>query len=307
MRLGRALLPALVAAVFCCAVAPVCAAKPAPQRTFESPEAASQALIDAAERFDVPALTDILGEAGLDLVVTEDRVQSENLAKAFAAEAKKKTVVERDPDNPRIATITLGDDAWPAPIPIVEKRGAWRFDTESGRKEILFRRIGRNELDAIEVCRGYVEAQREYALEKHDAFQVNQYARRIISTPGTHDGLAWQDADGQWHGPVGEAIARVIAEGYSGHFEPYHGYYFKILEGQGPAAPLGAIDFVVGGAMIGGFALVAAPAEYGVTGIQTFMVSHDGVVYEKDLGSKTLETFKAMRVFNPDKGWKPVE
>jgi hypothetical protein len=306
MRLDRAR-PLALAAAIVCAASPVDAAKPSSQRTFASPEEASEALIDAAERFDVPALTDILGEAGLDLVVTEDMVQSENLAEDFAAQARKRTVVERDPGNPRIATITVGEDGWPAPIPIVEKGGAWRFDTKAGRREILYRRIGRNELDAIEVCRGYVEAQHEYALVKHDPFGVNQYAKRIISTPGSHDGLAWQDADGNWHGPVGEAIARVIAEGYTGHFEPYHGYYFKILEGQGPAAPFGEMSFVVNGAMIGGFALVAAPAEYGVTGIQTFMVSHDGVVYEKDLGKKTLDVFKAMKVFNPDRGWKPVE
>jgi hypothetical protein len=296
----------VLAAALVSGLSSVYAAKDDSQRTFASPEEASQALIDAAERFDVPALTDILGSAGVDLVITEDAVQSKNLAAAFAAEARKRIVVERDPKNPKVATILLGDDDWPAPIPIVEKRGVWRFDTQAGRREILYRRIGRNELDAIEVCRGYVEAQHEYALERHDG-QVNQYAKRIISTPGKHDGLGWKAEDGTWHGPVGEAIARVIAEGYTGTFEPYHGYYFKILEGQGPAAHLGAMDFVVNGAMIGGFALVAAPAEYGVTGIQTFIVSHDGVVYEKDLGSKTLESFKAMSRFNPDKGWRPVE
>jgi len=142
---------------------------------------------------------------------------------------------------------------------------------------------------------------------KHDGAQVNQYAQRIISTPGKQDGLAWQAADGSWQGPVGEGVARVIAEGYSERTQPYHGYFFKVLKGQGPAAPLGEMDFLVDGAMIGGFALVAAPAEYGVTGVKTFIVSHSGIVYEKDLGPTTLEQFKAMDRYNPDSGWTPVQ
>ena len=155
-------------------------------------------------------------------------------------------------------------------------------------QEILYRTIGRNELAAIEICRGYVEAQHEYALTKHEGSSVNQYAQRIIATPGKQDGLAWQNPDGTWGGPVGENIARAIEQGYTDKALPYHGYFFKVLKGQGPAAPLGEMDFVVKGVMIGGFALVAAPAEYLVTGVKTFMVSHDGVVYEKDLGAETL-------------------
>jgi hypothetical protein len=200
----------------------------------------------------------------------------------------------------------VGADDWPLPIPIVKKRGGWRFDTEAGREELLRRRIGGNELDAIELCRGYVEAQHEYALEKRDGALVNQYAQRIVSTPGRQDGLAWRAEDGSWQGPVGEGIARVIAEGYVAQPTPYHGYYFKVLKGQGPAAPLGELDFVIDGAMIGGFALVAAPADYGVTGVKTFIVSHDGVVYEQDLGPGTVERFWAMERFNPDAGWDPV-
>jgi hypothetical protein len=142
----------------------------------------------------------------------------------------------RDPGNPKVAIVSVGDEAWPGPIPIVEKRGVWRFDTKTGRREILYRRIGGNELDAIQVCRGYVEAQHEYALEKRDGSPVNQYAKRIVSTAGRQDGLAWRAADGTWQGPVGEGISRVIAEGYSDRYEPYHGYYFKILKGQGPVS-----------------------------------------------------------------------
>jgi hypothetical protein len=194
------------------------------------------------------------------------------------------------------------------PIPIVKHEDSkWSFDPESGTEEVLRRRIGRNELDAIEVSRGYVEAQKMYALEKHDSSLVNQYAQRVISTPGKHDGLAWQGPDGSWQGPVGVGVARAIAEGYTDSLVPYHGYYYKILKGQGPNAPMGEMDFMVDGAMIGGFALVAAPAEYLVTGVKTFLVSHDGIVYEKDLGEKTREIFKAMERYNPDSTWKPVD
>ena len=177
---------------------------------------------------------------------------------------------------------------------------------KAGRQELLYRRIGADELDAIQICRGYVEAQHEYALQPREGYDVNQYAQRIVSTPGKQDGLAWQNPDGTWGGPIGEKIARAIEQGYTSGSEPYHGYFFKILKGQGTAAPLGEMDFVVKGVMIGGFALVAAPAEYGVTGVKTFIVSHDGVVYEKDFGPKTLDEFQKMERFNPDKSWTPV-
>ncbi len=277
------------------------------QRTFNSPEEAADALIVAAERFDVPALKEILGPDGVDLVVTEDTVQDKNQSAGFAAEARKQNKVVREPKNAKVAILYVGADEWPLPIPIVQKSGKWRFDSKAGRQEVLYRRIGGNELDAIDVCRGFVEAQHEYASKKRDGALVNQYAQRIISTPGKQDGLAWQAQDGTWQGPVGEAIARVIAEGYTEKSQPYHGYYFKVLKGQGPAAPLGEMDFVVKGVMIGGFALVAAPAEYAVTGVKTFIVSHDGIVYEKDLGEKTLDQFRAMERYNPDSKWKPVE
>jgi hypothetical protein len=278
----------------------------AQQKTFKTPDEAAKALIAAAERYDVPALKAILGPDGEDLVVTEDSVQDKRQCEAFAAQARVKTHVVRDAKNPKRATLVIGSEDWPTPIPIVENAGQWRFDSKAGRQEILFRRIGENELDAIELCRGYVEAQEEYAQDKHDGATVNQYAQRVTSTPGKHDGLAWKDADGTWHGPVGESIAKIIAEGYTDRHEPYHGYHFKILKGQGPAAPMGEMDFVVKNVMIGGFALVAAPADYAKTGVKTFIVSHDGIVYEKDLGEKTHDLFTAMDRFNPDAGWKPV-
>ncbi len=276
------------------------------QEVFNSPEAAAEAFILASETFDVAALTRILGPDGVDLVDTGDPVQDRNQSLAFATVAREKTQVVREPDDPKVAVLWVGVEDWPVPMPIVEDDGRWFFDTEAGREELLFRRIGRNELDAIDVCLGYVEAQHEYALVKHDGALVNQYAQRVLSTPGTQDGLAWQDPDGIWQGPVGEGIARAIAEGYGEKGSPFHGYYFKVLKGQGPDAPLGEMDFVVKGAMIGGFALAAAPVDYGVTGVMTFIVSHDGVVYEQDLGPDTLDQFNAMKLYNPDPAWEPV-
>jgi len=191
-------------------------------------------------------------------------------------------------------------------VPIVKAGGKWSFDAEAGRQELFNRRIGSNELDAIDICRGYVDAQYEYAFQKREGFDVNQYAQRIVSTPGKQDGLAWQNPDGSWGGPIGEQIARAIEQGYSSNPDPYHGYFYKILKGQGPAAPLGEMDFVVKGVMIGGFGLVATPAEYGETGLKTFIVSDDGIVYQKDFGPASLTEFSKMELFNPDKSWTPV-
>jgi Protein of unknown function (DUF2950) len=282
---------------------------PAPaaaQKTFATAQEAADALVSAAESFDRPALKAILGPDADYLVAPGEPAKDRETAMAFAAKAREKSAVVADPKNPNRATLIVGDQDWPLPIPIVRKGGRWRFDSAAGRQEILYRAIGRNELDAIDICRGYVEAQHEYALVKHEGSSVNQYAQRIISSPGKQDGLAWQNPDGTWGGPIGENVARAIEQGYSDKALPYHGYFFKVLKGQGPAAPLGEMDFVVKGVMIGGFALVAAPAEYGVTGVKTFMVSHDGVVYEKDLGAKTLSVCRAMERFNPDKTWTPV-
>lgn len=277
-----------------------------PERSFATPEEAVAALVAAAERFDVPELKAILGPEGEPLVATADTVADRNHATAFAAEAHVQQRLEYDSSRTS-AVLNVGAEDWPMPIPIIEQGGRWYFDAAAGKEEILRRRIGQNELDAISVSRGFVEAEREYASVRHDGALLNQYAQRIISTPGKQDGLAWQAADGTWEGPVGEGIARVITEGYSDKSQPFHGYYYKVLKGQGPAAPLGEMNFLVEGAMIGGFALVAAPAEYGVTGIQTFIVSWEGVVYQKDMGDQTLETFRAMELYNPDSTWTAVE
>ena len=193
------------------------------------------------------------------------------------------------------------------PIPIVKRNGTWFFDTKAGREEILYRRIGANELDAIQISRNYVEAQLEYAQTRHDGSALNQYAQRVISSPGKQDGLVWRNADGSLGGPLAAGTADALEQGYTDKSKPYHGYFFKILKGQGSSAPIGKVDFVVEGAMIGGFALVAAPADYRVTGVKTFIVSYEGVVYQKDLGTDTLKIFKAMELYNPDKTWQRTD
>lgn len=303
-------MPAIIASGLLCLIsqaAPEVATST--QKQFDTPQQAAESLVQAAASFQVAALKEILGPDSEDIVASEDPVMDKERTVAFAAKAKEKQAIEIDPENPNQAILSVGEDAFPLPIPIVKKDGKWSFDTEAGREEILNRRIGTNELDAITICRGYVEAQHEYAADKHDGAIVNQYAQRIISTPGKQDGLAWKGTDDTWEGPVGEGIAKALEQGYSekNKPQPYHGYYFKVLKGQGPAAPLGELDFVIKGAMIGGFALAAAPAEYQVTGVKTFIVSHTGIVYEKDIGPDTLKAFQKMELFDPDDSWKPTE
>jgi len=281
--------------------APAIAAK-----SFATPQQAADALVAAAENFDENTLEQLFGPGGDDIYLTGEYPQDRRRAADFAAEAREKKTVSVDPKTGNRAFLLVGDEDWPFPVPIVKLGAGWVFDAKAGRQELLYRRIGSNELDAIDICHGYVEAQHDYAFQKREGYEVNQYAQRIISTPGKQDGLAWQNPDGSWGGPIGEKIARAIEQGYSPSAEPYHGYFFKILKGQGPAAPLGEMDFVVKGLMIGGFALVAAPAEYGVTGVKTFIVSHDGVVYQKDFGPATLNEFAKMERFNPDSSWKVV-
>jgi len=282
------------------------AAPSAKQRGFATADEAADALVAAAEQFDGAALKEILGPDSYDIVNTGEPARDREVAAEFASLARVKKNVALDPRNPRRAVLQVGEDDWPFPVPIVKQGGKWFFDAHAGRQEIIYRRVGRNELDAIAICRGYVEAQHEYALKPREGYAVNQYAQHIISTPDKQDGLAWQNSDGTWGGVVGEKFARALEKGYSGKDQPFHGYYFKVLKGQGKAAPLGELDFVVKDVMIGGFALIATPAQYRVTGVKTFMVSHDGVVYEKDLGPNSLEAAIKIDRFNPDKTWTPV-
>jgi Protein of unknown function (DUF2950) len=279
---------------------------PGGAKTFETPEQAADALIAAAEKFDVGVLHEIFGPGGDDIYLTGEYPQDRQRALDFAAEAREKRSVSVDPKTGNRAFLIVGDENWPFPVPILKLDNKWHFDPKTGRQELLYRRIGSNELDAIDICHGFVGAQYEYAYQPREGYDVNQFAQRIISTPGKQDGLAWQNPDGTWGGPVGEKIALAIEQGYSPTAQPYHGYFYKILKGQGPAAPLGEMDYMVKDAMIGGFALVAAPAEYGVTGLKTFMVSNDGVVYQKDFGPASLRQFIGMERFNPDETWAPV-
>jgi hypothetical protein len=283
---------------------PTAISAPVGAKGFATAAEAADALIQAASTFDVNALVAILGPEGKALVSTEDPVRDKNFSEAFAAKANEKHSVTTNPSNPNRATLVVGSEAWPLPVPLVKAAGKWYFDAKAGRDEVLFRRIGVNELDTIEVCRGFVEAQKEYALEVHDDSGVHQYAQRILSRPGKRDGLYWTNADGSAGGPIGEAIAKAIEQGYDvDKMSAYHGYYFHVLTGQGPAAPLGQLDYVIKGLMIGGFALVATPAEYGVTGVETFIVSHDGIVYQKNLGPDSVSIAKQMDRYNPDKTW----
>ena len=277
------------------------------QKEFSSPKEAADTLIRAGEVFDVVALKEILGPDAADLISSADPVADKKRAIEFATKAKEKMSLHVDPKNSKQTILSVGNDAFPLPIPIVQRNGKWTFDAKAGRNEILMRRVGADELDAIEICRGFVEAQHAYAQEKHDDSPVNQYAQKIISSEDKHDGLAWKNADGTWGGPVGENVAKAIAEGYSDKTAPYHGYFFKVLKRQGRAAPLGQLEFVVNGVMIGGFALVAAPAQYRITGVKTFMVGSNGIVYQKDLGPDTLKTFASLDRFNPDKSWHPTD
>jgi hypothetical protein len=284
--------------------AAVAAKPPVGAKGFATAKAAAEALIQAASTFDVNALVSILGPDGTDLVSSQDSVQDRNLSLAFAAKANEAQAVVVNPSNPARATLVVGAEQWPLPVPLVRISGKWYFNAKAGRDEVLFRRVGANELDAIDVCRGFVEAQKDYALDVHDNSGVHQYAQRIISTPGTQDGLYWKNADGSPGGPISEAVAIAIQEGYGiDKMRAYHGYYFQVLKGQGPAARLGQLDYVIGGIMIGGFALIATPADYGVTGVQTFIVSHDGIVYQKDLGPDSLNLAKQIDRYNPDSTW----
>jgi hypothetical protein len=276
------------------------------QRTFATPQEAVQATIDAAEHNDTAALLQIFGPGGKDIVESGDPAQDKDLRAEFARSAHEKLRIDEDRFTPDRVAFTVGTQEWPFPVPVVRKDGKWRLDSASGRIEILARRIGRNELNAMEVCRGYAEAQMEYAAGPRDGDRVLRYAQKILSAPGKQDGLYW---DGKSDSLVPRAFAEAAGASPSTagkKAEPYHGYYFRVLKSQGPDAAGGAFVYVVKGKMIGGFALVAWPAEYGVSGIRTLLINHDGVVYERDLGAATAIEARQMTRFNPDKSWRPV-
>jgi len=278
----------------------------AAERSFATPQEAAQALVDAAGKNDTAALLKIFGPQSADIVQSGDPAEDKDRRAEFARRAHEKMTVQVEPANPNRAVIIAGNDDWPLPIPLVRnKAGQWHFDIARGRVEILARRVGRNELVAIDVCRGYVEAQLEYASRDRNGNGVLDYAQRIVSSPGKKNGLY---SDGDPDSLVPKAFAQAAAAIAGGKTaEPYHGYYFRILTSQGPDAPGGAQPYLVKGDMIGGFALIAYPAKYGDSGIKTFIVNHRGVVYEKDLGRATATLAPQIARFNPDKTWQPVE
>jgi Protein of unknown function (DUF2950) len=272
-------------------------------QAFDTPQQAAEALVKAAEAGDIAALLTMMGPDGKDIVSSGDPVEDRNDIAKFAKKARAKMKVSFDAADPKRAILVAGDDDWPMPVPIVEAGGKWRFDAKEGREEILARRIGGNELDAISLLRGYADAQKEYASELHDGATMRQYAQKWVSTPGKQDGLSWTGPDGKPAGPIGDEIAKLLAEGYTKKTEPVNGYYFRTLTAQGPNARLGARNYIVNGMMVGGFAAIAWPANYGVTGVQTFEVNNDGVVYQTDLGEETEKIAPGIREFNPDKDW----
>ena len=280
------------------------AAPQAGEQTFASPQEAGAALLAAAEHNDAAALMKVLGAGSKDIVESGDPAEDKNSRAQFTERAHARMQVEIEPGNPNRAALVVGENDWPFPVPLFRQNGRWHFDAERGRIEILARRIGRNEMTAIDVCRGYVEAQMEYAARDRNAAGMLQYAQKIVSGPGKMDGLYWAGESGLVPKAFADAAAAMLAEGQKP--EPYHGYYFHILKAQGPDAQGGALDYLVKGQMIGGFAMVAYPAEYGVSGVKTFQVNHQGVVYEKDLGPTTGTLARQLISFNPNKTWKAV-
>jgi hypothetical protein len=232
-------------------------------------------------------------------VTSGDPVADKQARQKFVAAYDRKHEIEKDGD--ARAILVIGDEQWPLPIPIAQVAGGWHFDAAAGKREILRRRIGRNELSAIEVCRAYVDAQHDYASKDRNGDGILEYAQKFVSTKGKQDGLYWEVKPGELESPVGPQMASARAEGYQR--QPYHGYYYKILKGQGKDAPGGAYSYLAEKRMIGGFALVAFPAQYGVSGIMTFIVNQDGVVYQKNLGRNTAGIARGMKVFNPDTSW----
>jgi hypothetical protein len=279
------------------------------QPLFASDEEAMSAMLAAVKAQDHERVHLLLGPAWKELV-SGDKVEDANAFKKFASRAAERTRLRKQDDTTSI--VYVGKDDWPFPIPIAKTAdGKWFFDTEAGKTEILARRIGANELNTISVCRTYVEAQREYASKERDGSDVLKYAQRILSTPGKMNGLYWNAAAGQEQSPFGRLFAAAAKGGYeqtSGHpHEPYHGYHFRILKRQGPAAPGGTYDYVINGNMIAGFALVAFPADYESSGIMTFIVNQQGRVYQKDLGPNTTELARKMTRYNPDSSWTLVK
>jgi hypothetical protein len=306
IKMRTKLLPA--ALLFAVALFPGLA-QTADQKTFATPAEAVQALIKSAEDWNQDEMLQVLGDVGKELVFSGDAVQDDANAKAFVKAYKAKhAIVSRD-KNTRI--LEVGVSAWPMPIPIVNDGGRWKFDTAAGKQEVLIRRIGHNELGAIAACRGFIDAQKDYAAVGHDGLPAGIYAQKLLSDPDKHNGLYWQTSENEPASPAGPLLAQAEAKGYANSVagskaQPYHGYLYRILQGQGTAAKGGAKSYLSDGNLAGGVALVAYPVEYRVSGVMTFIINQNGIVYQKDLGEKTSELAAAITEYNPDSTWKRV-
>ncbi len=281
----------------------------AAQRRFATPEEATKALLEAARAKDKAALHEIFGP-GIHDVLTGDEVQDAANFESFTKAMGQLCSPVHEGDDKII--LNIGAQSWPFPIPLVRKDGQWFFDTDAGKEEIINRHIGEGEINAISVCRAYVQAQRQYAGQDRDGSDVLKYAQQFKSTPGKKDGLYWESAPGEEPSPFGPLVAEAHAEGYGQHpngtgRHPYHGYFFKILTAQGPAAPGGRYNYIINGNMIAGFALVAWPERWGQSGIMTFIVNQQGKVYQRNLGEKTAQIASAMTRYNPDSRWTLVK
>lgn len=269
---------------------------------YAMPQAAVDDLVAAVRASDLTAMRRVLGPASRALIESGDAVADAKGRARFLAAYDARATLEQGDDR---ATLLIGEKDWPFPVPLRKTSRGWSFDATSGAQEWLDRRIGRNELSAIQVCLAYVDAQREYAQTAGNDGGVRQYARKLSSSAGRKDGLYWPTPDGTTPSPLGPLVAKAHAEGYTK--QPYHGYYYRVLLAQGPNAPDGAYDYVVKGRMLGGFALVAYPAKWGASGVMTFIVNQDGVVYEKSLGARTTAIARAMSRFDPDASWRKVQ
>ena len=319
-RIGtNALLAVLIVAGGVATLAAIAAraAEPAPrasptasivQQTFAQPRDAAQALYDAMKSGDWKQIYSVLGPGSGKLIYTGDKVADTATRTEFVAAYEKSNKIE--PEGDAKATLLIGENNYPFPFPLVKGAQGWGFDARAGAEEIVNRRIGQNELAAIQVCLAYIDAQREYVLKDRDNNGLLEYAQKLASAPGKRDGLYWPTNEGEPPSPFGPLVSRAADEGYGpdATTEPraYHGYHYRILDGQGPSAPGGAYSYLVKGKMIGGYALVAYPARWGVSGVMSFTCSHDGVVYEKNLGRDTRKTAQAMTKFDPDSSWQKV-
>ncbi len=284
-----------------------CAQAPTQQRAFASPDEALETLVEALETGDMQSLLATLGPESKDILSSGDRVSDKADRDRFLEAYQERA--DLVPSGPDRVEIILGDDNWPFSIPLVKRGDGWFFDTGAGKEEIVNRRIGRNELYTIEVCQAYVEAQREYASADREQDGIIQYAQKIISDPGRRNGLYWEVAEGELPSPLGPLMAQAAAEGYRKGNQPvpFHGYYYRILKGQGPKAAGGAYGYVIHGHMVAGFALVAWPADYGGSGVVTFVVNQNGIVYQKDLGPKTADLAQTMTRYDPDRTWSRAQ